>query len=93
MADALIAHDQDRLRQSCVAGMEPAESVLAVLAGRKVDSHKIVALARVGHQRLLKFRLQGPDGAIVLVSRWAPGEDGWRAAALDLASVEPARPD
>jgi len=93
LADALIAHDHERLRQSCVPGMEPAQSVLAVLAGRKVDSHKIVALARVGHQRLLKLRLQGPDGAIVLVSRWAPGQDGWRAAAIDLAAVEPARPD
>jgi hypothetical protein len=93
LADALIAHDQERLRQSCVPGMEPAETVLAALAGRKVDSHKIVALARVGHQRLLKLRFEGPDGAIVLVSRWAPGQDGWRVAALDLAAVEPARPD
>ena len=93
LADALIAQDQERLRQSCVPGTEPAENVVAALAGRKVDSHKIVALARVGHQRLLKLRLEGPDGAILLVSRWTPGQDGWRAAALDLAAVEPVRPD
>jgi len=93
LADALIALDQERLRRCCVPGMELSESVLAVLTGRKVDSHKIVALARVGHQRLVKLRLQGPDGAIVLVSRWTPGQDGWRAAALDVAAVEAARPD
>jgi hypothetical protein len=93
LADALIAQDHERLRQSCVPSMEPAENVVAALAGRKLDSHEVVALARVGHQRLLKLRLQGPDGAIVLVSRWAPGQDGWRAAALDLVAVEPVRPD
>jgi len=93
LTDALIAQDQERLRQVCVPGMEPSDNVLAALAGRNVDSHKIVALARVGHQRLVKVRLEGPDGAVVLVSRWAPDPDGWRAAALDLAAVDPSRPD
>jgi len=93
LAEALIAQDEQRLRQVCVPGMEFPESVLTMLAARKVDSHKVVALARVGHQRLLKLRLQGPDGAIVLVSRWVPGEDGWRAAALILSAVEPVRAD
>jgi hypothetical protein len=93
LAQALIAQDQGRLCRSCMPGTEPAENVVAALAGRKVDSHRIVAFASVGYQRLLKLRFQGPDGAVVLVSRWALGEDGWRAAALDLVAVDPARPD
>ena len=93
LAEALIARDQGRLHRSCAPGAVPAENVVAALAGRKMDSHRIVAFARVGHQRLLKLRFQGPDGAVVLVSRWALGQDGWRAAALDLVAVDPARPD
>jgi hypothetical protein len=93
LAEALIAQDRGRLNRSCTSGTELAENAVAALAGRKVDSHRIVALARVGHQRLLKLRLQGPDGAVVLVSRWTLGQDGWRAAALDLVAVDPVRPD
>ena len=93
LAEGLIAQDQGRLRDACVPGLELADPVIAAVAGRKVDSHRIVAFARVGHQRLLKQRFQGPDGAVVLVSRWALGQDGWRAAALDVAAVDPARPD
>src|SRR5262249_10955070 len=76
LADALIAHDQERVRQSCVPAMEPAQSVLTVLAGRKVDSHKIVALARVGHQRLLKLRLQGRGGRSRAGGRGGGGQGG-----------------
>lgn len=93
LADALITQDQGRLQRACVPGAAPAQNVVVALAGRKVDSHRIVAFARVGHQRLLKLRLEGPDGAVVLVSRWVLGQDGWRVAALDLVAVDPARPD
>jgi len=49
-------------------------------------------LPKVGRQRLVKLRLEGPDGSVVLAIRWAPGEDGWRRAAADLVAVDTARP-
>ena len=91
LGDALIARDQAGLRRCCLPGMMPAEGVESALASQALSSHRIVAFASVGHQRLVKLRLEGPDGAVVLVTRWAPGEGGWRAAALDLAAAQTAR--
>ena len=91
LGDALIARDQAGLRRCCLPGMMAAEGVESALASQAPSSHRIVALASVGHQRLVKLRLEGPDGAVVLVTRWAPGEGGWRAVALDLAAVQTAR--
>jgi hypothetical protein len=92
LGDALIARDRAGFRRWCLpeawlaAGVEPA------LASQRLESYRMVALATIGRQRLVKLRLEGPDGAVVLVIRWAPGEAGWRAAALDLAAVHAADP-
>ena len=92
LGEALIAQDQAGLRRCCRPDALPAEGVEAALAARRLISHRIVALAAVGRQRLVKLRLEGPEGAVVLVTRWAPGEGGWRSAALDLGAVHTARP-
>jgi hypothetical protein len=92
LGEALIAGDQAGLHRCCLPGVMPAEGVESTLATQTLSSHRIVALASVGRQRLVKLRLEGPDGAVVLVTRWAPDEGGWRAAALDLAAVHTARP-
>lgn len=93
LADALIARDAAGLRRSCLPGVTSADEIESVLARLTLDRHVMVAFSSVGGQRLVKLRLEGPDGvAVMLVTRWAPGEDGWRAAALDLAAVDAARP-
>jgi hypothetical protein len=91
LGDALIARDQAGLRRGLLPGVVPAEGVESALASQRLSSHRMVALANVGRQRLVKLRLEGPDGAVVLITRWAPGEGGWGAAALDLAGVHTVR--
>ncbi len=92
LADALIARDPASVRRCCLPEAPPAEGVESALARQRLSSHRMVAYANVGRQRLVKVRFEGPEGAVVLVIRWAPGEDGWRAAALDLVAVDTARP-
>jgi hypothetical protein len=92
LGDALIARDLAGIRRSLLPGAALAEDVESALAMQSLSGHRIVALARVGRQRLVKLRVEGPEGSIALVVRWAPGGDGWRAAALDLVAVDTARP-
>ena len=92
LAQALIERDPAGLRRCCFPDATLTEALESALASRSFSSHRMVALACVGHQRLVKLRLEGPDGAVVLVTRWAPSERGWRAATLDLAAVHTARP-
>ena len=92
LGEVLITRDQAGLRRCCVPGATPTEGLESALASLSLTSHRMVALASIGRQRLVKLRLEGPEGAVVLVTRWAPSEDGWRAAALDLAAVQTARP-
>jgi hypothetical protein len=92
LGEALIARDRAGLRGCCSPDATLTEGLESALASRKLSSQQVVALASIGHQRLVKLRLEGPEGAVVLVTRWAPSEGGWRAAALDLAAVHTARP-
>ena len=92
LGEALIAQDEPGVLRCFLPGVAPADGVASALGGQRLQSHRVVALASVGRQRLVKLRLEGPDGSVVLITRWAPGEDRWRAAALDLAAVDTARP-
>src|SRR5207247_7790241 len=69
--------------------LDPAREVLTAAA---LTSHRLVAFARLGHQRLVKWRLAGPDAAVTVLARWAPGPDGWRVAMLDVGRIEALRP-
>jgi hypothetical protein len=64
------------------------ERGLTALAG---GSHRVVACARLGEQRLIKLRLDGA-GAVVLLLRWAPTGDGWRVVALEPVSASAPSP-
>jgi hypothetical protein len=92
MGDALIAQDRAGLRRCCLPVAALSESVESALASQKWSTHRLVACATIGRQRLVKIRLEGPAGAIVLITRWGPSEDGWRAEGLDLAAVHAAHP-
>ncbi|MEK7386790.1 MAG: hypothetical protein AABZ83_10140, partial [candidate division NC10 bacterium] len=58
----------------------------------KPAAHRVVAFARLGHHRLVKLSFEAADGAATLLTRWVPGESGWRVAALEVARVDAARP-
>lgn len=70
-------------------GEEMVESALTRL---RPSRHDIVAFARLGAQRLVKMRLSGPGGTATLLTRWAAGEGGWRALAVEVVHVVPSSP-
>src|SRR5262249_49484895 len=92
LGEALIAQDEPGVLRCCMPGVVPADGIASVLADQRLQTHRVVALASVGRQRLVKLRLEGPGGSVMLITRWAPGEDRWRAAALDLAALDTAHP-
>jgi hypothetical protein len=57
--------------------------------GDQVTASRVVALASVGHQRIVKVRLEGARVIGWVQLRWRPSADGWRIAAADLVRVEP----
>ena len=57
--------------------------------GDQVVGSRVVALAAIGHQRLVKVRLEGGRVIGYVQLRWAPSKTGWRIAAADLVRVEP----
>ncbi|MCI0547087.1 MAG: hypothetical protein L0027_07360 [Candidatus Rokubacteria bacterium] len=89
---ALAAGDADRL-ETWLAPSLPLDGALrAEVAGARFGRHRLVAFARVGEQYLVKFRLERPDAAVVVLTRWIRAGGGWRVAALTLAKVESLEP-
>jgi len=90
--DALVAADAPAVRRWLLPDATWNAEIDARLKSVAPRSHTLVAFAKIGHQRAVKLRLDGAQGAVTLTARWVPGEGGWRAAAVDLASAELARP-
>ena len=90
MADALIAREATGIRRACLPGVEPGDGVESALATSSATGHRIVAFAKLGGQRLVKLRLEGPDSSVTLATRWVFAEDGWRAATLDVVALDTA---
>lgn len=57
--------------------------------GDHVATSRVVALAAIGHHRLVKVRLEGARVIGYLQLRWTPSKAGWRVTAADLVRVEP----
>jgi hypothetical protein len=87
-AEALTAHDPARLRRAFLPEAAPNADIEAALLGAAVTAHRVVAFAKVGRHRLLKLRLEGADGPLVLPSRWVPTERGWQIAAVDATALD-----
>ena len=87
---ALARGDAAAVRQELApdAGPEVA-AAYAGLAGR-FERTDVVGCARIGRQRVVKLRLEGPGGRVVLQERWIPSADGWRIAAVEISGAEPA---
>jgi hypothetical protein len=86
-ADSLLAQNRAALARWLAAGGSPDPACLA-LGAATLTSHRLIAVARLGHQRLVKWRLEGPDVSVTVLSRWAPGPEGWRVVMLDVGHIE-----
>jgi hypothetical protein len=94
LGDSLLARNRGAIARWLAAGVSP-DPVCEALGAATLASHRLVAVARLGHQRLVKWRLDGPDVSVTVQSRWAPGPKGWRVVMLDVARIEapgPAHP-
>ena len=91
-ADALVAGDDTALARLLVPGLELETTAWALLRGTSYSHHVTVAFARLGHQRLVKTRLDGPSSSATVLARWVSSPEGWRIAALDVAGRDGVRP-
>ena len=57
--------------------------------GDRVSASRVVALAAVGHHRLVKVRFDGARVVGYVQLRWTPTDAGWRITAAELVRVEP----
>ena len=89
--DSLLARDREALARWLAPGVLP-DPAREALGAATLTSLRLVAFARLGHQRLVKWRLEGPDASVTVLSRWAPGPEGWRVAMLDVARIEAPHP-
>jgi len=91
-ADALVLGDDAALSRLLVPGLALDATVPALLRGASYSHYATVAFARLGHQRLVKTRLDGPAGSATVLARWISAADGWRIAALDVVGRDAVRP-
>jgi hypothetical protein len=57
--------------------------------GDRVTASRVVALAAIGHHRLVKVRFDGARVVGYVQLRWTPTDAGWRVTAAELVRVEP----
>jgi hypothetical protein len=81
--EALVVADEPALERWLVDGLALAATPWTLLRGVPHSGYRITAFARLGNQRLVKTRLDGPAGSAVVTARWASAPGGWRVAALD----------
>ncbi|HZF06759.1 MAG TPA: hypothetical protein VE932_20665, partial [Patescibacteria group bacterium] len=63
-------------------------AALAPLADR-ITGTRVVGLAAIGRQQMVKVRIESPRAIGFVQLRWTPTASGWRIAAGDLVSTEP----
>jgi hypothetical protein len=90
--DALVQGDAKGLRRWLAPDAAYDPELAARIAQVEPEGHHVVAFAKIGRQRAVKIRLDGRRGAVTVLSRWASGEDGWRAGLLELAGFVPIAP-
>jgi len=91
-AEALVAGDDAALARLLVPGLELEATSWPLLRGTSYSHHVIVAFARLGNQRLVKTRLDGPSSSATVLARWTSSPEGWRIAALDVVGRDAVRP-
>ncbi len=88
--DALVAADAGALR--LFLDTDPDEAILDALKGSGLAGHVVVAFAKLGRHRIVKYRLEGRNRAATVNARWEQSERGWRVGAVDLIKVEQSQP-
>jgi hypothetical protein len=91
-AEALVAGDDAQLARLLVPDLELETTAWALLGGTPYSHHVTVACARLGHQWLVKTRLDGPSSSATVLARWTSSPEGWRIAALDVVGRDAVRP-
>jgi hypothetical protein len=91
LADAVAAHGRalaagDVVRALAQAAEEARERVQAAygLLGARFAGARVVGVARIGAQRIVKLRLDDAGTATVVQARWVPSESGWRVTAAEV---------
>ena len=91
--DALVAGDAAAARRWSGAEAGGWDDVLqSAVSQLEARSHRPVAFAKIGGQRVIKLRVDGRGGAATLITRWIPSAEGWRVAAIEVTAVEISRP-
>ena len=90
--DALVVGDWAAARRWLGPGVAWGDAAESLLSPARPAGHRVVAFARIGGQRLVKLRFDGGAGAVTLLTRWIPGGEGWRVAAVELGRVDAATP-
>src|SRR5439155_1025592 len=75
-------------RDTAARARDALTAVLAPLAGR-ITGTRVVGLAAIGRQQMVKVRIESPRAIGFVQLRWTPTASGWRIAAGDLVSTEP----
>jgi hypothetical protein len=87
---AIARGDLVALRADLAPEALPEAAVQYERLGERFERVEVVGCARLGRHRVVKLRLAGSGGHILLQERWIPTSDGWRVAALEATRVEPA---
>ena len=88
--EALVAVDGVGLAR--LLDSSPDAVIMLALKDSDLDRYTVVAFAKLGRHRLVKYRLEGRTRAATVNARWEQGERGWRVGALDLVKVEQSQP-
>ncbi len=86
---ALEAGDAARAATFIVpAAREALTAAFAPLAGQ-VRGTRVVGLAAIGRQQMVKLRVESPGAVVFVQLRWTPTDAGWRIAAGEPVATEP----
>lgn len=86
--DALVARGAGGVSEWLAPGSAGDGGMELSLARVAPHAHQTVAFAKIGQKRVVKIRLEGAGGSATLLTRWALGQEGWRAEALDTIAVD-----
>lgn len=92
LSDALVARDAAGVERWLGREASWDGEVRAALSRARFAASRIVACTRIGQQRVVKLRFEGPETSLALFTRWAPGAGGWRVEALEVIGVGAAPP-
>lgn len=88
--DALIAGDRAGLLR--FLDTDPAAALVEALKEGGAVRHTLVAFAKLGRHRIVKYRLEGQSRTATVNARWEQSERGWRVGAVDLIKIEQSQP-